>query len=72
MDNSSSTTKLAKGDYVTAPETTSEYLTSNENYLVQKVFIDKSFIIKDNEGERIFCRIFNCGHLNGMDWIIKT
>jgi hypothetical protein len=71
MDNSSSNTKLAKGDYVTAPETTSEYLTSNKDYKVVSV-TDEGFNIIDEEGKELFCLLSECGHLNGKDWIIKT
>jgi hypothetical protein len=72
MKNNISTTKLAKGDYVTTPETTSEYLTSNKDYVVVSVTDEHGFVIIDDEGEELYCLLFNCQFINGKDWIIKN
>lgn len=63
---------IRKGESVKAPKIESEYLTADKLYLVKKVFIDGKFLIKDDTGENIFCKVSDCGHLDGMDWIINN
>lgn len=66
------TTELKKGVSVKAPKTECKYLTSYKDYVVKKVLIDDAFLIKDDNGEKLFCKLSDCGHLNGMDWILNN
>lgn len=61
--------KITKGEFVISPSVESEYLTSNKAYKVNKVFVDGSFSIKDDNNKVLFCVLSGCGHLNGLDWI---
>lgn len=61
--------KISKGESVIAPNIECEYLTSNKAYVVNKVFIDGSFSIKDDNNKVLFCTLSGCGHLDGLDWI---
>jgi len=71
MNKSSLAPNLKKGDSVKTPEIESEYLTPNKLYTVKKVFVDGSFLIKDDDGKNLFCRVLECGHLDGQDWILN-
>ena len=72
MNNTSPSVKLRKGDSVITPNTVSEYLTSNKDYLVLKVFVDDSFLIRDDIGKKLFCKLSECGHINGNNWNLKN
>lgn len=72
MISSPQAPKIRKGESVKTPKTDCEYLTSNQEYVVKKVFIDGTFLIKDDTGENIFCKVTDCGHLNGMNWILNN
>ena len=62
---------MQKGDkiYVKAPEGCCEYLTEGNVYRCYDIGV-YGFNIIDDEGEEIYCRFKDCGHLNGKDWII--
>ena len=64
--------ELKKGESVKSPKIDCEYLTSEREYVVKKVFVDGTFLIKDDTGENIFCKVSDCGHLNGMNWILNN
>ena len=64
--------KIKKGVSVKTPKINCEYLTSDSEYVVKQVFIDGNFLIKDDTGEHIFCKVSECGHLNGMNWILNN
>ena len=72
MNNTLPIVKLKKGESVKTPEIESEYLTPNKLYTVKKVFVDGAFLIKDDEGKNLFCRVLECGHLDGQDWILNN
>lgn len=63
---------LVKGDFVKTPKIESDYLTSDKSYEIKKVFSDKSFVILDDNGKKLYCQPINDGHLNGVDWILKN
>jgi hypothetical protein len=63
---------IKKGESVKSPKVECEYLTSDKTYVVKKVFIDGRFLIKDDAGENIFCQVLECGHLDGLDWIVNN
>lgn len=72
MNSNSPTSEISQGKSVKAPKIDCEYLTSDKDYLVKKVFIDGRFLIKDDSGENLFCQVLKCGHLDGLDWIINN
>lgn len=72
MISTPQTPKISKIESVKAPIIESEYLTYGKVYLVIKIFIDGDFLIKDDNNKNLFCRKFNCGHLNGKDWILNN
>ena len=53
------------------PESSSEYLTVGKRYeILHHIGIEfKSYIITDDNGERIFCAKSNSAHLDGGSWI---
>lgn len=69
--------KLKVGDIVIAPEGCKPWLTPGKEYEVKKDingFSDEMiniFCIKSDNGNDLYCKIYNCAHLNGKDWIIK-
>jgi hypothetical protein len=62
---------LKKGDVIIAPQVDNEYLTSGKEYTIEKVFVDDSFIIRDDNKKKLNCRLTQDGHLNGLDWEFK-
>jgi hypothetical protein len=60
-----------KGDLIIAPQVENNYLTSGKEYRIEKVFIDDSFIIRDDNKKKLNCRLLSDGHLNGLDWEFK-
>lgn len=62
---------LKKGDVIIAPQVDNEYLTSGKEYTIEKVFVDDSFIIRDDNKEKLYCVPVNDAHLNGLDWEFK-
>lgn len=72
MISSPQSPEIRKGESVKTPNIESEYLTSDLEYLVKKVFIDGAFLIKDDNGKNLFCKKTDCGHLNGMNWILNN
>lgn len=71
MKNSHNIITLSKGDIVIAPQVENNYLTPQKEYRIKKVFVDNTFVIKDDNEKNLFCKLLNCGHLNGQNWIIK-
>ena len=65
--------KLTNGMKVIAPSGCCEYLTEGKEYLVVEVDVnfENHFHIISDKGIKSFCRIKNCRHLNGGNWIIK-
>lgn len=72
MISTSQAPEIRKGGSVKTPKIDCEYLTSDREYSVKKVFIDGTFLIKDDAGKNIFCKILECGHLEGMNWILNN
>jgi len=60
--------KIRKGNSVKTPKIESEYLTSDKEYVIEKVFIDGAFLITDDTGQKLFCKLLECGHLDGKNW----
>lgn len=61
-----------KGDVIIAPKVASDYLTSGKEYTIEKVFVDDSFIIRDDNKKKLNCRLVSDGHLDGLDWNLKN
>lgn len=61
-----------KGDTIIAPQVDNEYLTSGKEYTIEKVFVDDSFIIRDDNKKKLNCKPTQDGHLNGLDWEFKN
>lgn len=72
MNSNPQTAGLRKGKSVKSPKIESEYLTSDKLYEVKKVFVDGTFLIKDDNGNNLFCKTSECGHLDGLDWILNN
>lgn len=72
MNSNPQTAVIRKGESVKTPTVDCEYLTSDRLYVVKKVFIDGTFLIKDDAGENIFCKVSECGHLDGLNWILNN
>ena len=67
--------KLKNGMKVIAPSGCCEYLTEGKEYEVFDVEKNSDgifFNVKADIGIKSFCRIKNCSHLNGGNWIIKS
>lgn len=63
---------VKKGDIVQCPSVKSEYLTSHKEYVITKVNNEVgSFVILDDNGQKLYCVAIECGHLNGKNWIFK-
>jgi hypothetical protein len=59
-----------KKDLVICPND-SEDLTKGKEYLILKVFSDKSFVVNNDKNKKLFCSNDGCGHLEGDNWILK-
>lgn len=58
------------GQIAIAPTSSSPYITANKQYPIQRSFEKESFIIIDNDGQELYCKVSKCGHINGNDWTI--
>lgn len=54
------------GDIVLCPVKT-DSLTKNKEYAVKKVYSDTHFTIKDDDGNKLHCKLYQCGHIEEND-----
>ena len=63
-------TIVSAGDLVRIPKLKCDYLTPNKKYQVKRIVQKEYFVIICDKGYEIYCSHFDCGHLNGKNWIL--
>lgn len=64
--------RLKIGDFVTPPNTRNANLTPHKKYEIIEVTELGTFFILNDSGREMLCKITDCAHLNGGDWILDT